>query len=58
MSKAKFIALVTTAVIGLAACSSDRIIDTSVDAAGGATKIVAKGVLGAVRGGTALVIHG
>ncbi len=47
-----------TAVVGLSACSSGQVIDTTVDVAGGATKVAAKTVVGAgklaVKGGRAL----
>ena len=35
------------ALLGLTACSSDQVIDNTVDVVGGGTKIVAKGVVGA-----------
>ena len=35
------------ASLGLTACSSDQVIDNTVDVVGGGTKIVAKGVVGA-----------
>lgn len=57
--KRTFSALALAAVVGLSACSSGQVIDNTVDVAGGATKVVAKSVVGAgklaVRGTKALV---
>ncbi|MDD9977859.1 MAG: hypothetical protein OXQ30_09030 [Boseongicola sp.] len=53
------IVMALTSVVGLSACTSDQVIDNSVGVAAGATKVVAKGVVGAgklaVKGGRAIV---
>lgn len=53
------VATAVLAVIGLAACSSDQVIDNTVDVAAGTTKVVAKGAVGAgklvYKGGKAAV---
>jgi len=55
----QLIAIALTAVVGLSACTSDQVIDNTVGVAAGATKVVAKGAVGAgklaVKGGKALV---
>ena len=45
--KRNAILTLVVAFFGLASCSSDQVIDNTVDVVGGGTKFVAKGVVGA-----------